>query len=153
MQTEALQKYLEAWEFELTFGEETDQFLNVNVHPHQLLEFMRKLKSDPETYFDYLFCLTAVDWESTMEVVYHLESTKHRHILVVRTKTDERATPVLDSVSNIWATAEFHEREAFDFFGIHFKDHPNLKRLFLTEDWKGYPLRKDYTDEANMVIK
>ena len=60
---------------------------------------------------------------------------------------------MLDSVYDIWATAEFHEREVFDFFGIIFTNHPNLKRLFLTEEWEGFPLRKDYVDEINMVIK
>lgn len=153
MNNEALQNLIGSWNSELTFTEEGSQFLNINVQPEQLHDLMKQLKTNRETQFDYLFCLTGVDWENALEVVCHLESTKHRHILVVRTKTEDRKTPFIDSVSDIWATAEFHEREAYDFFGIHFKDHPNLKRLFLTDDWKGYPLRKDYTDEANMVIK
>ena len=60
---------------------------------------------------------------------------------------------MFDTVCNIWKTAEFHEREVFDFFGIKFSNHPNLKRLFLTEEWEGFPLRKDYVDDINMVIK
>mgnify|MGYP002795156726 FL=1 len=86
-------------------------------------------------------------------VVYHLESTIHRHILVIKVQTSDRENPILDSVQDIWSTANFHEREVYDFFGIKFNKHPNLKRLFLTDDWEGFPLRKDYVDETNMVVK
>jgi NADH-quinone oxidoreductase subunit C len=137
----------------LEFSEEGSQFLNVIVHPEQLHALMSHLKNDEQIHFDYLFCLSGVDWVEELGVVYHLESTMHRHIVVVKVKTEDRENPTLDSVYDIWATAEFHEREVFDFFGIKFNNHPNLKRLFLTEDWDGYPLRKDYVDEINMVIK
>ncbi len=137
----------------LEFTEEESQFLNITVKPEQLYQLLTQLKTNEETCFDYLFCLSGVDWGEELGVVYHLESTIHRHIIVVKVKTDDRENPILDSVCDIWATAEFHEREVFDFFGIIFNNHPNLKRLFLTEDWEGYPLRKDYVDEVNMVIK
>ena len=94
-----------------------------------------------------------MDWGEELGVVYHLESTIHRHIVVVKVKTNDRENPILETVSSLWKTAEFHEREVFDFFGIKFNKHPNLKRLFLTEDWDGFPLRKDYDDPINMVIK
>ena len=77
----------------------------------------------------------------------------NEHQIVVKVKTADRENPNLDSVCDIWRTAEFHEREVFDFFGIKFNNHPNLKRLFLTENWEGFPLRKDYVDEVNMIIK
>ncbi|MGB5665783.1 MAG: NADH-quinone oxidoreductase subunit C [Maribacter sp.] len=137
----------------LEFTEEGSQFLNVIVQPKHLHELMSQLKKNPETHFDYLFCLSGVDWGEELGVVYHLESTTHRHIIVVKVSTADRENPTLDSVYDIWATAEFHEREVFDFFGIIFTNHPNLKRLFLTEEWEGFPLRKDYVDEINMVIK
>jgi NADH/F420H2 dehydrogenase subunit C len=137
----------------LEFTEEGSQFLNVIVQPKHLHELMSQLKKNPETHFDYLFCLSGVDWGEELGVVYHLESTTHRHIIVVKVSTADRENPMLDSVYDIWATAEFHEREVFDFFGIIFTNHPNLKRLFLTEEWEGFPLRKDYVDEINMVIK
>jgi len=86
-------------------------------------------------------------------LIYHLESISNRHNIVLKVKTDDRENPTLDSVCDIWRTAEFHEMEIFDFFGIKFNNHPNLKRLFLTPDWDGYPLRKDYVDEANMIVK
>lgn len=153
MNNEALQNLISSWNPELTFTEEGSQFLNINVQPDQLHSLMEQLKTNTETQFDYLFCLTGVDWETALGVVYHLESTTHRHIVVVKVQTEDRENPVFDTVSDIWATAEFHEREVFDFFGIKFNHHPNLKRLFLTDEWDGFPLRKDYADEINMVIK
>ena len=137
----------------LDFTEEGSQFLNISVKPEDLHQLMSQLKSNSETSFDYLFCLSGVDWGEELGIVYHLESTAHRHIIVVKVKTKDRETPTFDTVCDIWSTAEFHEREVFDFFGIKFKNHPNLKYLFLTEGWEGFPLRKDYVDEINMVIK
>lgn len=137
----------------LQFSEEGSQFLNIVVQPAQLHSLMTQLRTNKDTLFDYLFCLSGVDWGAELGVVYHLESTTFRHTLVVKVKTSDRESPTFDSVYDIWATAEFHEREVFDFFGITFNNHPNLKRLFLTEEWEGFPLRKDYVDEINMVIK
>ncbi|WP_299553644.1 NADH-quinone oxidoreductase subunit C [Seonamhaeicola sp.] len=137
----------------LEFAEEGSQFLNVEVSPDHLHELMSKLKANTETSFDYLFCLSGVDWGTELGIVYHLESTAHRHNIVVKVKTEDRENPTFDSVWDIWRTAEFHEREVFDFFGIKFNNHPNLKRLFLTPEWDGFPLRKDYEDAINMVVK
>ena len=137
----------------LTFSEEGSQFLNIQVQPEQLHSLMSQLKGNSDTNFDYLFCLSGVDWGEELGIVYHLESTTHRHCIVVKVNTKDREKPTFDTVCDIWETAEFHEREVFDFFGVTFTNHPNLKFLFLTEDWEGYPLRKDYEDEINMVIK
>ncbi|MDX1602140.1 MAG: NADH-quinone oxidoreductase subunit C [Salinimicrobium sediminis] len=158
MNNEALQQTILSWfpdpEFpQPQFTEEGSQFLNLSTQPEQLHELMQLLKNNPATHFDYLFCLTGVDYGKELGVVYHLESTVHRHIMVVKVQTADRENPILDSVQDLWATANFHEREVFDFFGIKFKNHPNLKRLFLTDEWEGYPLRKDYVDETNMVVK
>jgi len=153
MTNEALQNLIGGWQTDLEFSEAESQFLNITVTPENLHALMTQLKQNPETSFDYMFCLSGVDWGKELGVVYHLESTKHRHVVVVKVSTEDRETPTLDTVSNIWETAEFHEREVFDFFGIDFTNHPNMKRLFLTEDWDGFPLRKDYEDEINMVIK
>jgi len=153
MTNEALQNLISSWNLNLEFSEEGSQHLNIFVQPEELHQLMSQLKSDTDTNFDYLFCLSGVDWGKELGVVYHLESTTHRHIIVVKVKTEDRENPEFDTVCNIWKTAEFHEREVFDFFGIKFKNHPNLKRLFLTEEWDGFPLRKDYVDEINMVIK
>ena len=158
MTNEALQNLISTWvpdpvTSKLEFTEVESQFLNISVQPADLHQLMAQLKSNSETNFDYLFCLSGVDWGKELGVVYHLESTTHRHIIVVKVKTEDRDAPVFDSVYDIWKTAEFHEREVFDFFGIKFNNHPNLKRLFLTEDWDGFPLRKDYVDDINMIVK
>tara|TARA_R110001583_G_scaffold27778_1_gene99023 strand:+ start:50864 stop:51325 length:462 start_codon:yes stop_codon:yes gene_type:complete len=153
MTNQALQELISSWIPELEFTEEGSQFLNITVQPEQLHQLMTQLKSNSETNFDYLFCLSGMDWGKELGVVYHLESTTHHHTIVIKVNLSDRENPTLDTVSNIWLTADFHEREVFDFFGIKFNNHPNLKRLFLTEDWDGFPLRKDYVDEINMVIK
>ncbi|MBI9040035.1 NADH-quinone oxidoreductase subunit C [Lutibacter sp.] len=153
MTNEALQNLISSWIPELEFTEEGSQFLNISVKPEQLHQLLSQLKSNAETSLDYLFCLTGMDYEKSLGVIYHLESTTHRHIVVVKVQTEDRENPTFDSVCDIWRTAEFHEREVFDFFGIKFNNHPNLKRLFLTDEWEGFPLRKDYVDEINMVIK
>lgn len=153
MTNEALQNIISTWIPELEFSEAESQFLNITVKPEQLHDLMLQLKNNNETKFDYLFCLSGVDWGTDLGVVYHLESTDYRHTIVVKVKTANRENPTFDTVYDIWQTAEFHEREVFDFFGIKFNNHPNLKRLFLTEDWSGFPLRKDYVDEINMIVK
>jgi len=168
MTNEALQNLISSWAQDQTetdpiaidpitigleFSEEGSQFLNITVQAEQLHQLMSQLKNNAETEFDYLFCLSGVDWGKELGVVYHLESTTHRHIVVVKVKTEDRENPVLDTVSDIWLTAELNEREVYDFFGIKFNNHPNMKRLFLTEDWEGYPLRKDYADEINIITK
>ncbi|HLK27320.1 MAG TPA: NADH-quinone oxidoreductase subunit C [Puia sp.] len=100
--------------------------------------------------FDFLFCLTCVDWKTHFTMVYHLTSTKFHHTLVVKSKLD-RNNPEIETVSDIWRTAEFHEREVYDLFGVKFLHHPDLRRLFMTDDWNGFPLRKDYEDPINMI--
>ena len=137
----------------LEFTEEESQFLNITVQPENLHNLMSQLKNNEQTKFDYLFCLTGVDWGQELGIVYHLESTVHRHSIVVKVKTSDRENPIFDTVCDIWATANFHEREVLDLFGIKFNNHPNLKHLILTEEWDGFPLRKDYEDDINMIIK
>ena len=83
-------------------------------------------------------------------MVYHLSDTTHRHNMVVKAKVD-RTQPVIETVSDIWRTAEFHEREVFELFGVHFTNHPDLRKLILEDDFVGYPLRKDFEDSINMI--
>jgi len=130
--------------------EEGGEWLNVHVEPNDWKPFATKLKASAELYFDYLFCLTCVDWKTHLTMVYHLSSTKHRHTIVVKCKLD-RTTPVVETVCDIWRTAEFHEREVFEMFGVEFKNHPDLRKLILPADWVGFPLRKDYEDPINMI--
>lgn len=150
MDNGALKELLSSWTEGLEF-EEGPQYLNVRVPAPALHDFAQRLKAGPETSFDYLFCLSGVDWPDYLEVVYHLESTAHGHKLVMRSRTDGRQDPRLDTVCDIWPTAEPHEREVYDLFGVRFNNHPDLRRLLLTDDWEGYPLRKDYVDDINIV--
>jgi NADH:ubiquinone oxidoreductase subunit C len=153
MTNKEIQDIVNEWGEGFEFSEEGSEFLNVIVPKDQLHHVCSKLKTEANLKFDYAFCITGMDWGKDLGVIYHLESTEFRHIIVVKVMTDDRENPILDSVWDIWRTAEFHEMEVFDFFGIKFNNHPNLKRLFLTPDWDGYPLRKDYVDEANMIVK
>jgi NADH-quinone oxidoreductase subunit C len=130
--------------------EEGSEWTTVVIDPAGWEIFARELRSGAGLDFDYLFCLTAVDWKTHLAVVYHLTSTIHRHMLVVKVKLDHER-PVVPTVSDIWRTAEFHEREAFDLMGVQFAGHPDLRRLFMTDDWRGWPLRKDYDDPVNMI--
>jgi NADH-quinone oxidoreductase subunit C len=131
---------------------EGKQFIEVTVPHDKLYSFARLLRDRKEVQFDYLFCLTGVDYGQALGVVYHLRSTIYDHVVVVKTRTSDREHPLLDSVADIWRTADFHEREVFDLLGIKFTNHPDLRRLFLDESW-GFPLRKDYADDINIVTK
>lgn len=153
MTNEDLQNIITGLGTDLEFTTEASEFLNVIVPKEQLHPICSQLKSHPELKFDYAFCITGMDWVPALGVIYHLESTELKHEIVVKVMVDDRENPTLDSVHDIWQTADFHELEIFDFFGIKFNNHPKLRRLFLTPEWEGFPLRKDYVDEANMIIK
>ncbi|WP_456422114.1 NADH-quinone oxidoreductase subunit C [Lutibacter sp.] len=153
MKNEDLQSIINGFSDNLEFSTEASEFLNVIVPKEQLHSVCNQLKTNPNLKFNYAFCITGMDWGKDLGVIYHLESTEFKHQIVVKVMIDDRENPVLDSVHDIWQTAEFHELEIFDFFGIKFNNHPKLRRLFLTPDWDGYPLRKDYVDEANMIVK
>lgn len=103
-----------------------------------------------EKGFDFLRCMTGMDWgEEGLGVIYHLENTSTGENVVLKTLTTVFDYPQLLSVSDIWKGAEFNEREVFDYFGIRFIGHPDMRRLFLREDWVGHPLKKDYDFELN----
>lgn len=108
-----------------------------------LIEVSRKLKEDPDLSFDSLMCLSGLDWPEYLEAVYQLFSFKHRHRMTMKVRCP-KDDPTIPTISAIWRTAEWHEREAFDLIGIHFSGHPDLRRILLPEDWEGHPLRKDY---------
>lgn len=98
-----------------------------------------------EQGFDYLRCLTGMDWgEEGMGAIYHLESTVTGEVIAFKVLTVSKEKLGLPSVCDIWKAAELNEREVFDFFGIGFVNHPDMRRLYLREDWVGYPLRKNY---------
>jgi NADH-quinone oxidoreductase subunit C len=126
------------------------QYVEMTVPAGKLHAISQQLKESADLAFDFLFCLSGVDYPEFMTVVYHLESTSFKHCLVMKVKTDSRQDPAIDTVYDVWPTAEFHEREVFDLLGIKFNNHPDLRRLFLDETW-GHPLRKDYVDGVHIV--
>ena len=116
----------------------------------KLHEVAKVLKVTPETKIDYLFCLTAADRKDGFHVIYHLTSSEFNHPVVLRVILPDKVNPTIPTVSDIWHAAEYYEREVFDLFGIQFQNHPDLRRLFLEDDWIGYPLRKDYKDSFTL---
>ncbi len=118
--------------------------LYMAVPPAQLVELCRFLRYDPPLSFDFLSFVTSIDWKTSFEVVYYALSTVHKHKLVLKVKLEDRNNPEVPTVSTIWPTADWQEREIFDLMGIRFQGHYNLRRILLPEDWEGYPLRKDY---------
>ncbi len=135
----------------------------VVVEPADLVAVCRFLREDPALRFEILNCISGVDYlepdpkklaragfEPHLEVVYHLSSFTHRHrfvvkVLLPRWKDDQPGRlPEAPSVTGIWRTADWHEREVYDLSGVWFTGHPDLTRILLSEDWVGHPLRKDY---------
>jgi len=119
------------------------------VAPDAIAEVAALCKADAELAFDNLMCLSAVDYPKEapprLEVVYHLYSYRHRHGFVLKVQLP-RDQPRLPSVETVWGVANWHEREAYDLFGIEFEGHSDLRRILLPDDWQGHPLRKDWQD-------
>ena len=131
--------------------DESGEWLNINVEPGDWLSFAEKLRNNDSIFFDYLFCLTCIDWKTHLTVVHHLSSPKYRHNIVIKSNPDARP-PELESVSHIWNTAIFHEREVYEMFGVNFINHPDLRLLILPDGWEGKnPMRKDFEDPVNMI--
>jgi NADH-quinone oxidoreductase subunit C len=135
----------------------------IEVAPDALPDVCRFLRDEPDLRFNFLNCISGIDylqpdpkkaakteWDPHLEVVYHLSSLVHKHrivlkIILPRWKDDvEGQLPEVPTVSDIWSTADWHEREVFDLAGVRFPGHPDLRRILCPEDWEGHPLRKDY---------
>ncbi|HEX5443602.1 MAG TPA: NADH-quinone oxidoreductase subunit C [Pirellulales bacterium] len=135
----------------------------IEVAPDALVEVCSYLRDEPDLRFNFLNCISAVDyfeadpkkaaktgWQPHLEVVYHLWSVPNRVSLVLKVMLPrwkdgvEGELPEVPSVSGVWRTADWHEREVYDLCGVYFSGHPNLRRILCPEDWVGYPLRKDY---------
>lgn len=132
---------------EVTFTEQGDTVAVVPLASFRKLA--EALRHDPEDAMDFMRDIVGMDWGETLGALYYLESTTSNRRITLRTETDNRENPVIPSVCDLWATAQIKEREAHDFFGIIFTGNPDLRRLFLREDWVGYPFRKDYDMKSN----
>ena len=109
------------------------------------------LKNDRELNYDLLTAVVGMDWKESLGVIYYLTSTaRHWDLLAVKVEVTDRKNPMIHSVSDLWKVALFQEREAFDFYGIKFINHPDMRRFFLRNDWVGYPLRKDYDADPKL---
>ena len=141
---------------------------SVEIKPEALLEVCRTLRDDPELNMNMLNLISGVDyfepdekkaakveWEPHLEVLYHFTSVSPSNVaseyrIVLRVKLPrwaedkEGKMPELASVSGLWPTADWHEREVYDLMGIRFTNHPDMRRILCPEDWEGHPLRKDY---------
>lgn len=143
---ENIQKYIQTLAPKAQI-EEGSQYFTASVEPDALRKVALGLK---EKGFDYLMCLTGMDYKDSLGVIYHISSSKDKkEVVVLKTSTTNREEPAIPTVSDIWEIANYYEREAHDFYGIAFIGHQDMRRLFLREDWVGYPFRKDYNaDEA-----
>ena len=147
METEVLKTYFSALEPLATF-EEGGEWLMVQVPAENWKNIASKLITERD--FDFLFCVTCVDFKTHLTMVYHLRSMQTDETVVIKIQLD-RDQPVVATVSDIWRTAEFHEREAFEMFGVQFTGHPDLRKLILPDDFEGFPMRKDFEDPINMI--
>ena len=135
----------------------------IEVSPERFVDICRFLKDAPAMQFDMLNCVTGIDyfhedpkkaakapWEPHICMTYHLSSTSKKHSIVVKVKLPrwkddvEGEIPEIASVSDIWRTADWHEREVYDLTGVRFIGHTDLRRILCPDDWVGHPLRKDY---------
>ena len=122
------------------------------VAPEALHAEMKRLHDEEQ--MDFLECLTGMDWEADgLGVIYHLESTVTGKRVCLKTVTTDRENPLLPSVTDLWDVANIYEREVFDFYGIKFTGHPDMRRVFMREDWVGYPFRKDDETEKNNPLR
>ena len=127
------------------------EWINILIPSQDWSAFATQLRNNESLFFDYLFCVTCIDWKTHLTMVYHLSSTKFRHNIVVRSNLDNNK-PEIETVSHIWKTAEFHEREAYEMFGVNFLNHPDLRLLILPDGWEGKnPMRKEFEDPINMI--
>jgi NADH/F420H2 dehydrogenase subunit C len=153
MERVELQNKINSFGVEVTFAESEvpTQFLTAEVSSENVHALISELKNNSDTSFDYMFCQTGIDFPEHIEVLYHLRNTQNNSEIVIKARIEDRENPSIDSVFDLYKTADFHEREIFDLFGVNFNNHPDLRRILLDDDWEGYPLRKDYVDEVNIV--
>ena len=139
-------------EFPAAVSEEgADTFADpiVRVDSDNLLDVMAWLRDNTATKFDYMASLTAIDWTERsprFDIVYHLYSIPKNHRITVKVGCDDGEG--VPTTTELWGTANWHEREVYDLYGVEFLGHPELERIFLPEDWEGFPLRKDYPLEG-----
>ena len=135
-------KHLQKFDSSITLEEETDY---LTIDSSHWIEIAKELKSNKNLSFDYLMCITSYDLESgQLGLAYNLYSNTIKHSVEIKIEFEEVIE--IPSVASIWRTADWHEREAYDMMGVIFSGHPDMKRILLSHDWEGHPLRKDYKE-------
>ncbi|MDE6341507.1 MAG: NADH-quinone oxidoreductase subunit D [Muribaculaceae bacterium] len=130
---------------------EEGEILTVNVPDKDWHALATALKENAELDYDVLSAVVGMDWKESLGVVYYFTSTSHDwRMLTVKVQVSDRENPMIHTVSDLWKVANFQEREVYDFYGIKFINHPDMRRFFLRNDWKGYPLRKDYDADPKL---
>jgi NADH:ubiquinone oxidoreductase subunit C len=127
----------------ISFSETKDDELTVMVKPEGIHGIMKLLRDNQDCRFDYLRCLCGVDYPDSVEVVYHLRSRKTGGSVVVKTRLAKK-NPAVASVTDLWAGADWHERETAELFGVTFEGHPDPRKLLLQDGYEKHPLRKDF---------
>lgn len=136
-----MKKHFDEAVIELVQPEAGDPYITCDAK--KIYDISLFLRDHNKLEFDYLTMLTGLDLVTEMGVIYHLYSMKYGHTLTIRTIIPKH-TPEIQTVERVWRAADWHEREAYDMFGIIFKGHHNLIRILCPYDWEGFPLRKDY---------
>lgn len=138
---------------EAKLSEKSSDQTTIEIPPTSLLSLVKHLRDDDRLAFNMLQLHTVVDWveEGQFELVYQFYSTRYRYQLRVLVYI-ARDNPIVPTLSSLWQIAEWQEREAYDLFGILYDDHPDLRRLFLEDEWEGFPLRKDYEDDFMLEL-
>ena len=127
------------------FEDNTNQ--SIKVKPEKIVEVMKELRDNPKYELNLIMNLSSVDYPENFTVVYHLNSLTYLHKLTVKVELD-KANPQVPSIASVWKAADCMEREVYDLMGIGFTGHPNLKRILLSDDFVGHPLRKDFKLKA-----
>ena len=133
-------------------GEETSGLQSaLLINADRITDVCLELRNNPDTYFDFLSCLSGVDYGTEINrfgVVYHLSSLPYKTQLTLKISTENNRDladlPTFPSIISVYKSADWHEREAYDMLGIFFEGHPDLRRILMPDDWEGFPLRKDY---------
>ena len=142
MQISDICKHLQKIDSSILLEEDTNYLL---IDPSKWNEISNELASNKKLSFDYLMCITSYDLGSgKLGLAYNLYSNTIKHSLEIKIEFDQAIE--IQSVASIWKTADWHEREAYDMMGIIFLGHPNMRRILLSDDWEGHPLRKDYKE-------
>lgn len=121
--------------------------LSIEIKPEKLLSFCKFLKEDTELDFAMCVDVTAIDWakrKNRFTTVYHIYSLTNNFNLRIKSTIEDAKNPEIDSVTSVWKSADWYERETWDMYGIKFKNHPDLRRMYMPETFEYHPLRKDF---------